>query len=41
MSMLKKMTKLRKLELLVEAGAMTKSQAGRAKQMLEELGTLS
>ncbi len=33
---LKQMTKLRKIELMVEAGAMTKSQAERAKKKLAE-----
>ena len=32
----KAMTKLRKIELMVEAGVMTKSQAKRAKKKLEE-----
>jgi len=33
---LKRMTKLRKIELMVEAGAMTKSQAEQAKKKLAE-----
>ncbi len=33
---LKEMTELRKIELMVEAGAMTKSQAERAKKKLGE-----
>ena len=33
---LKQMTKLRKIELMVEAGAMTRSQAERAKKKLAE-----
>ncbi len=33
---LKQMTKLRKIELMVEAGSMTRSQAERAKKKLAE-----
>ena len=37
---LKEMTKLRRIELMVEAGAMTKKQAERAKKRLGEDGVI-